>query len=136
MRFLDRPVRAGVNRDARAFDRADIAEPIDVPIDVARVLRVIVLDPLDEDRRRRDDRDRVIERAGVAGLDAIREILRKADLAGRARRHPAGGLQIASHHCEGFIDDRFVDRLAVGRREAQQHRVVVADAANLGRHVE
>ena len=76
--LFDRLVGAGVDRDAGAFDRADVAEAVDAAVGEAGVVGVVVVDPFDGDRRRGDDGDGVFERAGVAGFDAIAQVLRDA----------------------------------------------------------
>ena len=87
-RLLDRLVGPGVDRDARALDRADVAQPLDAAVGEAGVIRVVVVDPLDGDRRRGDDRHGIVERAGVAGFDPIAQILRDAGFGSDLR--PAG----------------------------------------------
>ena len=89
-RLFDRLVGAGVDRDLRAFDRADVAQAVDAAVGEAGVVGIVVVDSLDGDRRRGDDRDGEFERAGVAGFDAVAEILRDADrLASLAREESA-----------------------------------------------
>ena len=87
--------------------------------------REVVVDAVDEDRRRDLGFELVLRRRGVARRDAIERVLLKT---AAVRRHFAA---IVVRVVDAGHDEAIVDHLAVGRAEPQDHLFAVAETADL-----
>ena len=125
---LNGPVGLGENGDLGAFDGADITLPLGRAPGDARIGRILVVDALDLDHRRRLDGDAKLLRAAIARGDVIPHVLLQTAFA-RRQLATVAIPALGQPHGNGLVD-----RLAVGRIEKQRNRFARRGARHFGRN--